>query len=386
MLKPINVLCKNNNLSFRQDASKDAPITSVQNKSQNESSPDLQKDTVLKNNVWTNTKIGIEKFQNSFISYPQKGLKGDKNFNFYEFLTTGMFPYVAGSLTLMSVFNIRNKHFDNKSKLFADALGKKMALGVVFYGLAKQMSKCFVTKPVKWATGVDVNMPYLKVVYTQPKFNGDTDIMKNEYHKVFESVEFPRWDLLYQDEKSGKPRNAYYDKIAKKMGLGENLKDSDQEVKPKIKSVVTKTTTVVRLTQYMWAGLGVALAMQKPWENFFKNINLHFYTVNEFVDKNKDMSFFQKLFKTGKNIGVKTFNLGKSFAYTTWKSAKELYNPDSEEKALTKVQKHAGKVFIFAALAANIIGDCIACHVSSKPKKENIRPKAVDESRKYTVS
>ncbi len=82
----------------------------------------------------------------------------------------------------------------------AQSLGKKMALGVLFYGIMKEISKSFVTKPVKTLTGVDTELPYAKVIYELPENINDTDITSIEYHKVFESVEFPRWDLLYGDE------------------------------------------------------------------------------------------------------------------------------------------------------------------------------------------
>lgn len=342
-----------------------------------------EKDTVLKPMPMTNLRIGIDKVGNTFTEYLPKGLSGDKDSNFYQFLTTGTFPYIAGSLTMMAVFNSANKFFARSDEMKANKLGNKMALGVLFYGLAKNFAPSLVSKPVKMATGVDVDMPYAKVVYTLPKFKGDTDIMHNEYHKVFESIEFPRWDLLYNPESSGKPRNAYYDKIAKKMGMGENLKDSDQEVKPKIKEVVTKTSAVSRLTQYLWAGLGVAVAMQKPWESFFEHTNLHSYKVNAFVDANKDKSFIAKLAMTAKNTALLAYDTTKSFGKTFVKSVKELYNPTEGEKVLSKVQKHAGKAFILTTFMTTLLGTLWASHVSHKSEK--VSGKVIDNSRKFTV-
>ena len=180
-------------------------------------------DTLLKNNFPTRMLIGMDKFSNAITLYPAKGLAGNKNANFYEFLTMGMVPYLTGSATLMGVFNLANKHFEPFARSRASALGKKMALGVLLYGIAKQLSKNLITYPVKMLTGVDSELPYAKVIYELPDNINDTDITSIEYHKVFESVEFPRWDLLYGDESKGEKRNGYYDKIAKKLGLGENL-------------------------------------------------------------------------------------------------------------------------------------------------------------------
>ena len=63
------------------------------------------KDTLLQNNFSTRTRIGFDKLTNALTLYPAKGLKGDKNANFYEFLTMGTVPYLVGSATLMGVCN-----------------------------------------------------------------------------------------------------------------------------------------------------------------------------------------------------------------------------------------------------------------------------------------
>ena len=39
----------------------------------------------------------------AFIDYPIKGLRGDVNANFYEFLTMGIVPYILGSAVFMTV-------------------------------------------------------------------------------------------------------------------------------------------------------------------------------------------------------------------------------------------------------------------------------------------
>lgn len=91
-------------------------------------------------------------------------------------------------------------------------------------------------------TGIDIERPYAKVIYELPDDINDTDITSIEYHKVFESVEFPRWDLLYGDETKGEKRNYRYDRIAKRLGMGKDLKDSDQEVKSRIKEIIIKSS------------------------------------------------------------------------------------------------------------------------------------------------
>ena len=308
-------------------------------------------DTLLENNFSTNYKISVDKLGNAFTIYPAKGLKGSKNANFYEFLTMGIIPYLIGSVTLMSVFNTANKHFAPFARTKAAALGKKMALGVLFYGAMKSISKAFVTKPVKMLTGIDTERPYAKVIYELPDDINDTDITNIEHHKVFESIEFPRWDLLYGDESKGEKLNFRYDKIAKKLGLGENLNDSDQEVKPIAKGIVTKTSFAKTISSYLWAGTGAALAFQKPWENFFSVMNFKFWEPEKFV----------------KSL--------KSFGNNFIKSAKELWIGEG-----TGITKHAGKALIGISALSTILG--VANAVSHKSVNTQ---NTIDKNERYVV-
>ena len=82
--------------------------------------------------------------------------------------------------------------------------------------------------------------------------------------------------------KKAKKVNFRYDKIAKKNGLGENLNDSDQEVKPIYKEVLVKSNLARSFSSYMWAAVGVALAFQKPWEAYFRVATLKFWKPKEF--------------------------------------------------------------------------------------------------------
>ena len=311
-------------------------------------------DTLLPNNLVTNTKIGVDKFTNAMTVYPAKGLKGSKNANFYEFLTMGMIPYLTGSLTLMAVFNAANKYYAPFQKMKASQVGNKLALGVLFYGILKNVSKSFISKPVQMLTGVDIEQPYAKVIYELPDNINDTDVTSIEHHKVFESVEFPRWDLLYGDEAKGEKRNVKYDKIAKKMGLGDNLNDSDQEVKPKIKELVIRANLAKNFSSYLWAATGVALAFQKPWENFFRVMTFKFWKGKDFV----------------KSI--------KSFGNNFVESAKALYKGEGHG-----MQKHAGKLLLGAAALSSIVGVLGTVFGSSKPQKHSDN---INKEERYVVS
>ena len=246
-------------------------ITFGKKKTQADASVEGEKDYLMieehtKHPISTKVKIGADRLTNALTTYPAKGFKGSINSNFYEFLTMGTVPYLVGSATLMGVFNLAGKFFDAKSKAASSKIGKKMALGVIFYGIAKSLSKKLIETPVKMRYGVDVNLPYRRVINEIPDGTNQDDLVSYEYHKAFESVDFPRFDLLYTKGLGQNP-NSYYDKVAKKMGMGDNLIDSDQKVKSKIRELVTKTRTFTTLSSYLWAGTGVGIAMQPIWEN-----------------------------------------------------------------------------------------------------------------------
>lgn len=305
-------------------------------------------DTVLKNTLSNRMRIGFDKLTNALTLYPTKGLKGSKNANFYEFLTLGMVPYLVGSGMLMAVFNVANKHFFPNEKVKAQSLGKKMALGVLFYGIMKGTSKSFVTKPVKTLTGVDTELPYAKVIYELPENINDTDITSIEYHKVFESVEFPRWDLLYGDETKGEKRNQYYDRVAKKLGMGTNLKDSDQEVKPRIKEIVVKTNLAKNISSYLWAAVGVGLAFQESWDKFF----------NAKGFKKSTEQFFESL----------------------GDSARDFFKGDN-----SCLGKYSGKILLGTALLSSILGVVNVMSSSHKPSKLDSAD-IIEKDRKYVVN
>ncbi len=325
MILPLGNDTSNKNLSFMAS-------------NQNEKKLDYSHDTLLKNNFVTRTRIGYDKFTNALTIYPAKGITGNKNSNFYEFLTMGTIPYIAGSAMLMGVFNLANKYYSHFDKSKADVVGKKLALGVLFYGLAKNVSKKFVTTPVKQLTGVDTELPYAKVNYELPDNVDDTDVVSIEYHKVYESIEFPRWDLLYGDDSKGEVRNKYYDKIAKKLGLGEDLNDSDQEVKPLIREIVVKSNMAKTISSYLWAATAVGYAMQKPWEGFMNMASFKFWDKKALV---QTVSSFGKAAKES----AKTFWHGEGHGLV----------------------KHGGKIMLGVSALATVLGVANVMNYSKKP-------------------
>lgn len=312
------------------------------------------RDTLLENNFTIRSRIGINKLGNALTLFPAKGITGNKNANFYEFLTMGIVPYLTGSIVMMSVFNSKNKIFAPFASAKASAIGKKMALGVLLYGAFKELAKPLVTRPVKWFTGIDTEVPYAKVIYELPDHVNDNDTESIEHHKIFESKDFPRWDLLYKSEAKGEKRNEYYDNVAKKLGYGENLADSDQEMKPIIKEIAIKTGFAKTISSYLWAGVGVMLATQEPWDEFFKVATLKFWQPKKFLHSLK------------------------IFAKSAKKSAIELYKGPQLEKGF---KKNAGKYMIGLASLSTILGVINATHTKKLPKDKNV----IDKSGKVVV-
>ena len=323
---------------------------------------------ILPNTARTRTKQRFQKTSSAFLDYPAKGLKGDVNSSFYEFLTMGIIPYLAGSAMFMVVFNAANKHLHLLERENASVFGKKMALGVVMYGLLKTISKSFVTKPVKMFTGVDIEMPYENIVYPLPKKAGeDANIeIQHQQRKVFDSKEFYRKDLLNRE---------YYDGIARKLNMGEDLNDSVSETNPIIQNIVATTNTAKSLSSYCWAGVGVGMAVQDNWVDFFNKITAR----DKFVP-DKNAGFMKNLGGRCKNILKNSWNISVSFVKNFFKSFAQMW----KGKDGSWFRKYAGKGFIgFTALLTAILTTNAIKRAKNMAKNKNIN--TIDTNKDTTV-
>lgn len=302
-------------------------------------------------------KIRCEKFRNAFTKYPAKGFKGSKNANFYEFLTMGVVPYLVGSAGLMAVFNLASAFFDTGSAVSACKLGKKMAIGVATYGTFKTLSKKLIEIPVKLKHGIDMNMPYKKLVHGLPEEGlNPRNLKTQEYHKVYESVDFPRWDLLYDNPNLGEGRNAYYDKIADKMNVKTpDLLHSDQKVKPLIRKKVVQTRLYTTLSSYLWAAVGVGISMQKPFENMM-------FTGPE----------------VGKGLDAIKF-VTKHFTRCFVKSCKEFVSHPQ------KADRIAGRALLGAAIGTTLLGNLVTLSGFNKDKSKSDKQKSLINPQKEKV-
>ncbi len=329
---------------------------------------------ILPNNLSTRVKQKYDKTLSAVTEYPVKGLKGDVNSDFYEFLSMGIIPYVTGSAMFMGLFNI-GKHLSPHSKIFAGDKGKKMALGVLLYGLFKTISNDFVTRPVAWATGVDIELPYTNVYYPLPtEAGGAADIYpQHQQRKVYDSREFFRKDLLAKDPNYGV---AYYDKIAKKLGLGENLNDSVTETTPIIQSIISTTKTAKSLSSYAWAGVGVGLALQDSWTDLFTAISKrkkHISVPNE--------GFMTKIGSRLKNFGKNLVDISQTFGKTFIKASKSLW---TGKQGTEGFMKHAGMAWILFT-AALTIGSVVNVISRAKHMGKLANKDLIDRNQESTV-
>lgn len=333
-------------------------------------------DEKKKHPITTSAKIKADKLVNAFTKYPAKGMQGSKNANFYEFLTMGTVPYLVGSATMIGVFNLASKFFDTPAAVNASKLGKKMGIGVAVYGVAKELSKKLVEAPVNMKYGIDVNLPYRKKIDELPEERNKNNLVAHEYHKAFESVDFPRWDLFYNNESFGSERNSYFEKVGKKMGLKEEDLGSaaDQKVKPLIKEKLVKTKLFSTLSSYLWAGVGVGVAMQKPWENLVINP----------VKRMANYKNYKKLAEVAKDQGkniAKYDNFAKDFGKKFVESCKDFVNNGS------KSTKIAGRALLGAAVGMTLLGNFSTLLDFNKDKKTNAQASTslIDESKEKVV-
>ena len=314
------------NVSFRAD---ELPAVNTKPK----------EDTLLKNDVFSKIRVNLDKAIDIPLIHIPRGMGGAPDYTFFEFLQTAKVPYYLGGPILAALFNAGVKMDSIKSGNAAKMVAKHMALGVGFYYLGAIAAKAVIDNTVKAARGLDLNHPYAKVIPTSTK---DTGMFKKdvELHKATESIDFTRWDLMY-NKKGQTPEeiNERYAKLAKKYGLNGDANDIDASVKPLIK----KTIIMARAWQYaltaFFVTLGIGLANQPVWEKVshegFKS------TVKNGIF-GKNLEFKSRL--NAAKIAVYDYMLkpfGKSFA--------ELW------KGHSKASSIAGKSIIASTAAATLL-------------------------------
>ena len=300
---------------------------------------------------WTKTKINIENIINT-PGYVYRGMKGDPDFNFYEYLRVAKVPYFLGGLGLAAVAacgNISMLHFDknnfkNTKGIFSgisvskiphfaqnnSQISKRILLGVIMYYIAREAANAVINIPMKIFRGIDLNRPYRKI--TSLREGNPLNLPNNKKPSnqgIFDSSEFTRWDLLYKYG-AGKNTNEIFDKLAKKFGADKKLKDSDSGIISKIRKLMIMATSWKYMLSVPFVTLGLGLAQQQSYEradfvriikdigklflpstnNRFSNVgnsineNLFKPTIQAFKDLWKGGSVTSKIFGRGAIIGA----------------------------------------------------------------------------------
>ncbi|OGI01276.1 MAG: hypothetical protein A2104_07355 [Candidatus Melainabacteria bacterium GWF2_32_7] len=230
------------------------------------------KSRMLPNDSLTKLKVELKKAA-KLPEYAYRGLKGDPNANFYEYLSLGNIPYFIGGQLLAAVFAFGKTTNNPQAAVSAVKRAKQIAVGVGLYYLGAELAKKVIDIPVKFFRGVDLNHPYENVVDCRAVSSTGYSPKKIEYHKVTESVDFTRWDLMSGDEtkENGQAVNEQFDKLAKKFGIDKNVQDSDATLKGSIKKLIISSTAFKYALTAPFVALGVALAAQDAWGNIGKN-------------------------------------------------------------------------------------------------------------------
>ncbi len=214
-------------------------------------------------------KAGAHKLSNDVFTYFPKGFQGSKNSDFYEFLSLGMFPYIAGSATMIAAYCFGKKSYNAQDAHKAVDVAKNVAAGVGLYAAGKWLSPKLSRTMIHASTGIDLDMYYINKVNELPEQGEEKGKVRIQYPKVFDSVDFYRRDLL---DKEGEINHNdvyyYYDKAAKKMGYKEKLNDSKQAVDPAIRQLKVRATAMENISKYIVAACGVLIG----WQAAFKNI------------------------------------------------------------------------------------------------------------------
>ena len=160
--------------------------------------------------------------------------------------------------------------------------------------------------------------------------------------------------------------------IAKKIGLGDNLKDSISETTPIIQSIVATSNAAKSISSYCWAAVGVGLAMQDAWDNFFESISNRKHYI---AQKNEGIG--NKIIGKAKTFGENSWNISKDFVKALGRSCSQLWNGNPAHKGF---MKHSGKALIgFAALATTGLTANAIIRAKNKAKNRRVEIKILSK-------
>ncbi|EKE02757.1 MAG: hypothetical protein ACD_20C00337G0028 [uncultured bacterium] len=300
-------------------------------------------DEVLPSDLRTKFRVNVNQ-ASSLPEYAVRGLKGDPDANFFEFLQLAKIPYYVGGPVLAWCFAAGGKA--------AKEVTRQKAVGVGLFYLAAIMAGKAVNIPVKMFRGVDLDQSYKKIVRLRTRTPDGLSPMRKEYHKVYESIDFTYLDLLRQGEdkaiQNHRIVNRTFDSIASKMGFSKSLNDSDSAVKPNIKKLIIMSRAWKYALTVPYAALAIGLSSQDSWKTLGNNLKGDFIR-NSLVNK-QGISPLKNILFRAKGAGLTL----KGHLWNTFKSsAKDFWNG----KGAAGIGKYFGKITMIGALAATLVAN-----------------------------
>lgn len=357
------IFTQGSNYDFREDvppapAAKQQQVSNINNPTSITGKEGL-KPRLLDDTFSQKFKVNLKKIQ-MLPGYIFRGLKGDQDTNFYEYLSLGNIPYFIGGPMLAAVFAFGITRNNPQAKAASLARTKQIATGVALYYLGAWLAKKVIDIPVKLFRGVDLNRPYENVIDGRAVSKDGDSPKKIEYHKAYESVDFPRWDLIAGDNTS-EEKKAYkkeFDSLAEKFGIDKNVQNPDVTLKDAVKKLIISATAFKYALAAPFVALGVALAGQEACGNIgngtWQNIKKLFAFKSSLIEENEI-----------KNIGL---NL-KQRASIAGNIAGNFINPLKESfKSLWKNSK-IGKAIILAAAIAPVLANLRIFQLTSQKHK-----------------
>ena len=335
-------------------------------------------DKLWNSDIISKTRANIENTV-SIPEYALNGLKGDPDFNFFEYLQVAKIPYYIGGIALAAIALASRNGLNTHAAKQNTQMFKKILTGVAMYYASREVANATIDGPVKWFRGIDLNHPYKKVTtlregnpLNRPEENNQINPnndpnskmnlpnnQKKSHQKVFESVEFTRWDLLYkykndpENNPKNEPVNVFFDKIAKKFGAEKYSTDSDSKIKGKIKELVIMANSWKYMLTAPFVTLGLGLAYQDDlYKMDLKNI------LDSTLDFVKLPKYARQTGLKDKFIALKTA-LNTGFAQPIGKAFVSLW------KGHTLASKIVGRSAIIASVALPIIANATMLHKTS---------------------
>lgn len=306
---------------------------------------DHQKDELLPDTFSEKMRVKKEQLK-QLPSYVSRGLQGDPDANFFEFLKITKIPYFIGGPVLALMF-LAGKNGNNiTARNATNAVTKRIALGVAMYYIAATAAKAVIDIPLKSFRNIDMNQKYKHMV----DLRADTplklpDNKKVEYHNWLESKDFTNLGLAYNYHKPDSTKiNSQFDEIAKSFGVDSKTKlnDSDTVVGEKIKETIAMANAWKYILTAPFVMTGLGLASQKSFQKIGGSKG------NGILTAIRGLNNKTKTLKT--RFSELNVSLSENLKKPIVDSFKELWGAKGTKEGVSKMSKILGRTAILSSL------------------------------------